>query len=260
MANDEIGKRMKKYEYVSRAYLTTRTPVIIRVDGRAFHTFTRRFDRPFDEVLVDAMRDTMQYLCSNIQGCVVGYTQSDEISLALVDYKKLNSAAWFDYNIQKCASIAASMATLAFNKAFDAAVNNYASREDADERRLGVLNAARSKGAMFDARVFNIPKEEVCNYFYWRQLDAVRNSIQMVGQSQFSHSELHNKSCANIRQMLLDEKGIDWEKLPSYLRFGSCCVKRDFSFQIDRDIPMFLSENRGYIENLIIFSGISAEK
>lgn len=118
MFNEDLGDRMKKYEHITRTHLTPRTPAIIRVDGRAFHTFTRGFKRPFDEVLVSAMQRTMQYLCENVQGCVLGYAQSDEISLVMVDYKKLNSAAWFDYNIQKCASIAASMATMAFNSFF----------------------------------------------------------------------------------------------------------------------------------------------
>lgn len=118
MVKDALGDRMKKYEYVSRTYLTPRTPVIIRIDGKAFHTFTRGFQKPFDGVLVKTMQETMKFLCENIQGCVLGYTQSDEITLVLVDYKKINSCAWFDYNIQKCASVAASMATMAFNKFF----------------------------------------------------------------------------------------------------------------------------------------------
>ena len=101
----EFDKRMKKYEYVSRTYLTTRTPVIIRIDGKCFHSFTRGFKKPFDEILSDTMQETMKYLCENIQGCVLGYTQSDEITLILVDYKDIDTCAWFDYNIQKCPNI-----------------------------------------------------------------------------------------------------------------------------------------------------------
>jgi len=101
-----------------------RTPVAIRIDGKAFHTFTRGFNKPFDDVLISAMQDTMKYLCENIQGCVLGYTQSDEITLILVDYKRLNSSAWFDYKVQKMCSIAASMATMAFNKAFNEGVRH----------------------------------------------------------------------------------------------------------------------------------------
>lgn len=105
MLIDDLGDRMKKYEYVTRTYLMRRTPVIIRVDGKAFHTFTRGFARPFDEVFSRSMQVTMQYLCENIQGCVLGYTQSDEITLVLIDYKELDSQVWFDYNnpeVRKC--------------------------------------------------------------------------------------------------------------------------------------------------------------
>ena len=127
--NDALGNRMKTYENVTRNYLTRRMPVIIRIDGKSFHTFTRGFKRPFDDVLVKSMQDTMKYLCENIQGCVLGYTQSDEITLVLVDYQNRDTSAWFDNNIQKMASVSASMATMAFNEAFslysgDWAINN----------------------------------------------------------------------------------------------------------------------------------------
>lgn len=116
---DDLGTRMKTfYEGIPKTRLMRRCPVAIRIDGKAFHTFTRGFNKPFDEVLIEAMQETMRYLCENIQGCVLGYTQSDEITLILVDYKKLNSSAWFDYEVQKMCSIAASMATMAFNNFF----------------------------------------------------------------------------------------------------------------------------------------------
>ena len=115
---DSLGDRMKRYEYANRDYLTRRIPAIIRVDGKAFHTFTRGMKKPFDEVLATTMHETMRYLCKNIQGCVFGYTQSDEITLVLTDYATISTDAWFGYNVQKMCSIAASMATLAFNTAF----------------------------------------------------------------------------------------------------------------------------------------------
>lgn len=178
--------------------MTTRTPVIIRIDGKAFHTFTRGFQKPFDDVLSKTMQETMKYLCENIQGCVLGYTQSDEITLVLVDYRNIDTSAWFDYNIQKCASVAASMATMAFNKFFNKRANDYINSvlelQDIDippeSEYIEVLNRAIDKGAMFDARVFNIPKDEVCNNLLWRQNDATRNSIQMVGRAYFSHKQL----------------------------------------------------------------------
>lgn len=297
--NDDLGTRMKEfYEQIPKTKLMRRTPVIIRIDGRAFHTFTRGFNRPFDEVLIKTMQETTKYLCENIQGCVLGYTQSDEITLVLVDYKKLNSSAWFDYEVQKMCSIAASMATIAFNKLFNHYylslwdITTFGIDEESDEKDVQLLeetfgfsreyilskefkttvenyNNALTKGAMFDARVFNIPKEEVTNCIYWRQLDASRNSIQMVGQANFSHKELQNKSCNMIQDMLMTQKGINWNDLPTYQKRGSCVIKNRMICEpygnrmlcndvseghwiIDTEIPIFKGEGREYIEKLIM--------
>lgn len=277
--HDDLGVRMKTfYEQIPKTKLMRKCPVAIRIDGRAFHTFTRGFQKPFDEVLIKSMQETMKYLCENIQGCVLGYTQSDEITLILVDYKKLTSSAWFDYEVQKICSIAASMATMAFNKAFVKEVKKYSFElsmgihTDEERRLLDIYHKAIDKGAMFDARCFNIPKEEVTNLCYWRQLDASRNSIQMVGQANFSHKELQNKSCNDIQDMLMSQKGINWNDLPTYQKRGSCCVRnkiiiesdgvmataqlRDTSrseneWIIDTDIPIFKGEGREYIDRLV---------
>lgn len=273
--HDDLGVRMKTfYEQIPKTKLMRRCPVAIRIDGKAFHTFTRGFHKPFDEVLIKSMQETMKYLCENIQGCVFGYTQSDEITLILVDYKKLTSSAWFDYEVQKICSIAASTATMAFNKFFRYNVGDYL-YENYDDQYLAdyikILQNAVDKGAMFDARCFNIPKEEVTNLVYWRQLDASRNSIQMVGQACFSHKELQNKSCNDIQDMLMIQKGINWNDLPTYQKRGSCCVKmyqtangvfeshaedelvengRTY-WSIDTNIPIFKGEGREYIDRLV---------
>lgn len=278
---DDLGVRMKTfYEQIPKTKLMRRCPVAIRIDGKAFHTFTRGFQKPFDEVLIKSMQETMKYLCENIQGCILGYTQSDEITLILVDYKKLTSSAWFDYEVQKICSIVASMATMAFNKFFEKYVDEYrfskwdgASKyEDGTWGYIQTLLNAVDKSAMFDARCFNIPKEEVTNLVYWRQLDASRNSIQMVGQANFSHKELQNKSCNDIQDMLMTQKGINWNDLPIYQKRGSCCVRnkiiistdgvketaqlRDTSkseneWIIDTEIPIFKGEGREYIDRLV---------
>lgn len=282
--HDELSKRMKEYyEQIPKTKLMRRTPVIIRIDGKAFHSFTKRFKRPFDDVLIESMQQTMKYLCENIQGCVLGYHQSDEISLVLVDYQKLTSDAWFDYEVQKICSISASMATMAFNKLLYKIIDDYAntdevlgalygdaqSDKETIQRYFLALKDALAKGAMFDARCFNIPKEEVTNYIYWRQLDATRNSIQMVGQANFSHKELHGKSCNQIQDMLMTQKGINWNDLPVYQKRGSCCIKEYYSavelstytgsidaitrtrWIIDKEIPIFKGEDRNYIDKLI---------
>lgn len=271
MDKTTLGDRMKNnYENISRYYLTRRMPVIIRIDGKAFHTFTRGFKKPFDDVLVKTMQDTMKYLCENIQGCVLGYTQSDEISLVLTDYAELTTDAWFGNNLQKMCSVSASMATLAFNKAFNDNIVMYIDNHlDAD---CGVTKDlteyARNKGAMFDSRVFTIPKEEVCNYMLWRQQDATRNSIQSVGQANFSQKELHGKSCNDIQDMLMTQKGVNWNDYATTLKRGSCCIKVDDSLTeydevgnisdyiqrskwvIDNEIPIF-TQDRNYVEKLI---------
>ena len=277
-AHDDLGLRMKTfYEQIPKTRLMRRCPVAIRIDGKAFHTFTRGFQKPFDEVLIKSMQQTMKYLCENIQGCVLGYTQSVEITLILVDYKKLTSSAWFDYEVQKMCSIAASMTTMAFNRAFaknvgDYCTYNYECMDNTHENYEHILSLAVDKGAMFDARCFNIPKEEVTNLVYWRQLDASRNSIQMLGQANFSHSELQNKSFNDIQDMLMMQKGINWNDLPVYQKRGSCCVRnkivvksngimetiqlRDTSkseneWIVDKNIPIFRGEDRNYIDKLI---------
>ncbi len=285
MDTSALAKRMKQYEAVPKNTLTRRTPVIIRVDGRAFHTFTRGFKKPFDNVLMQAMQDTMKYLCENIQGCVLGYTQSDEITLILVDYKKLNSEAWFDYEVQKMCSIVASMATLEFNRSMKRRavmfVNQKTEKEKTRDdmyRQFGVYSKAVNKGAMFDARVFNLPKEEVTNNIYWRQLDASRNSIQMVGQAYFSHKELQHKTCNQIQDMLMTQKGIDWNDLRTSYKRGSCCVrnrrvisvsadgtatcelrnpkKPEREWIIDTEVPIFKGDGRKYIDELILVGGV----
>ena len=277
--NDELGIRMKEfYEAVPKTKLVRRMPVAIRIDGKAFHTFTRGMAKPFDEVLIKSMQETMQYLCKNIQGCVFGYTQSDEITLILVDYKELNTSAWFDNEVQKICSISASMATMAFNRAFVKNVDEWGrstfpdwdeggtnEEVNADLLKLNdVYQRVIEKGAMFDSRCFNIPKEEVTNLIYWRQLDATRNSIQMVGQANFSHSELQNKTCNMIQDMLHEQKGINWNDYPTVCKRGTAVIKDGSLYtgssledgwhegwKIDTEMPILKGENRAYIDDLV---------
>ena len=277
MDRSDLAERMKGYEKRNRYYLQRRMPVILRLDMRAGHSFTKGFKRPFDEVFIKSMQETAKYLCENIQNCKLSYQQSDEITLLLVDYDKLNTDCFFDYRVDKLCSIAASMATMAFNKYFydNVFVYNATAAVDLSDKKYPfkeVYSKAVNNGAMFDARCFNIPKEEVTNNFYWRQLDASRNSIQMVGQANFSHKELQNKSCNDIQDMLMTQKGINWNDLPTYQKRGSCCVRnkiviesdgvmataqlRDTSkseneWIIDMDIPIFKGEGREYVDRLV---------
>ena len=255
--SDALGTRMKEfYEAIPKNKLMRRTPVAIRIDGKAFHTFTRGFKKPFDTLLMESMQETMKYLCENIQGCVFGYTQSDEITLILIDYQTFDTAAWFDYEVQKIASVSASMATLAFNRIFCNKINDYlekADLRDKDEDKYSdcIINSL-NKGAMFDSRVFNIPKEEVCNLVYWRQQDATRNSIQMVGRAYFSHKELNKKSCDDIQDMLFKTYNINWNDFPIACKRGSACIKdENGKWFVDLNMPILKNEDRQYVDSLI---------
>ena len=280
MDRSDLANRMKEYEKAGQRYLTRRMPVLLRLDGCHFHSYVKKFKRPFDEVLIKTMQETTKYLCENIQGAALGYCQSDEITILLVDYKNLNSSAWFDNRQNKIESVAASMCTMAFNKFLsknieDCVFDTLNGANKTQKEYIETLREAEEKGAYFDCRAFNIPKEEVTNNFYWRQLDASRNSIQMVGQANFSHNELQNKSCNDIQDMLLIQKGINWNDLPTYQKRGSCIVKEEYCVNqsgeetsdikqdrseiytkrsrwiIDKNIPIFRCEDREYIERLV---------
>jgi tRNA(His) 5'-end guanylyltransferase len=267
MNNDSLGDRMKGYENIERKYLTRRMPVLIRIDGSHFHSFTKGFQRPFDMILMKTMWDTAQYLCKNVMGCKIAYTQSDEITLLLTDYDTLTTQAWFDKNVQKMVSISASMATLAFNNSFSLNAWNYQNTgvdesydEFIDKEVEKYINIYRKRynTALFDSRVFNIPKEEVCNAFIWRQQDATRNAIQMVGQANFSHKQLQSKTCNQIQEMLFQEKSINFNDLPTYQKRGACIVKNQYDkdgtmrsrWIVDENIPIF-TQDRDYIEKYL---------
>ena len=276
--HDDLGTRMKEYEKRNQYYLQKRTPVAIRVDGRSFHTFTKGFKRPFDDVLIKTMQETAKYMCENMGNAKFAYVQSDEITIILVDYDTLETDCWFNYRTDKLCSISASMATMAFNKFFKKNAENYIQNCATDYETDGlygkgtpeyqlceIYQKAVEKGAMFDARCFNIPKEEVTNLIYWRQLDATRNSIQMVGQANFSHKELQNKTCNMIQDMLHEQKGINWNDYPTVCKRGTAVIKDDSSFytgsslenrwhegwKIDIEMPILKGEDRAYVDDLV---------
>lgn len=267
----KLSDRMKRYESTTDVSLPLKTPAIIRIDGKAFHTFTRGLKKPFDEILMTSMQETMLALCEDIQGCVLGYTQSDEISLVLIDYQTVKTAAWFDYRVQKCASIASSKATKHFNRIFAKHANewidNYheAWNVSEDEHKYArTLMRCIEEGAEFDARIFPMPVSEVCNYLYWRQDDATRNSIQMLGRAYFSKKEMDRKSNNQVQDMLFMKHNINWNDCPTAQKRGTCCIKVEQEFLdkdnrtfkrkkwvIDRNIPIFVGEGRAYVDNLI---------
>ena len=268
---DSIGDRMKTYENVERRYLTKRMPTLIRIDGKAFHNFTKGFQRPFDPVFAEAMWETAKYLCKNVMGCKAAYVQSDEITLLLTDWDTLTTQAWFDKNINKMVSVSASMATMAFNNAFAKLAERdhqkyvaltTPAEQNTEEglkwHKICKTRLERIGTAMFDGRVWNVPKEEVVNNFIWRQQDATRNAIQMLAQSEFSHKELHGKSCDQIQELLFQERNINFNDLPTFQKRGACVIKETYDkdgtkrtrWVVDKDIPIFTAD-REYIEKFL---------
>jgi tRNA(His) guanylyltransferase len=239
MKKDDFGNRMKGYENVFRQVLPRRMPVIIRIDGCHFHTYTKGMNKPFDEDLTKAMWETCKYLAQNIMGCKMVYHQSDEISLLITNYDKLTTESWFQNNIQKIVSVAASMTTAKFNEVMRGKYPN-------------------KPLATFDARAWVLPHDEVNNYFLWRQQDATKNSISMVAQANFPHNQLQNLNGKQMQEKLYVEKGINWNDLPVWQKRGVCISKQYYKkgeairskWDVDLVTPIF-SQNREYINQYV---------
>ncbi len=223
---DSIGERMKtNYEQVWTIRLPMRLPTIIRLDGKNFHTFTRKMKRPFDKLFIGDMAGLAYYLCENIQTAQFAYSQSDEISILLHPYKKLTSQAWFGGEIQKMVSISAGLAS------------SWMSVEYEEE-------------VVFDSRVFVLPESEVCNYFLWRQQDWTRNSIQMVAQGLYSHKELLNKNTSELQELIF-QKGVNWNDLETHLKRGFVVRKDNEGNRFVDWSPPIFSQDRNYIERYL---------
>lgn len=229
MKNLDIGERMKyNYEQPYLLRFPLRMPLIIRIDGKGFHQFTKNMKKPFDNELIDRMALLSKYMYDNLQGVVLTYCQSDEISILVHNYKKLESQSPYNNELQKLVSITAGMASAYFSNLY-------------------------GKIAIFDSRAFVLPEQEVCNYFIWRQLDAVRNSISMVANSLYSHKQLHKKNSSDKQEMIF-AKGQNWNDYPTHQRRGFCVRNGE----IDLEIPEF-TKDRAYIEDLLTVRSLTIE-
>jgi tRNA(His) guanylyltransferase len=246
---DALGQRMKeRYEDRIRILLPRRSYTVIRIDGKAFHSYTRNLKRPFDDSISYAMDRTAIELCSSIQGVQIAYVQSDEISIITTDFDNIHTEAWFNGNLQKIVSISSSMATAAFN-----------------EEIIAQCSSTHSfKSATFDARAFVIPdREEVLNYLIWRQQDATRNSIQMVAQSLYSHKELHGKNSSQLQEMIF-RKGQNWDDYSIRNKRGHAIIRvatpeDRHKWIADTNTPIF-TQDRDYLYNKIPVHGYEQSK
>lgn len=272
MSKDSLGDRMKSYEDSYRISLPIRMPVILRIDGKAFHSYTKGCKKPVDQGLVDTMNLTAKYLCEHVQGCQIAYVQSDEISLLLNNFKTLDTQSWFDNTLQKMVSISASMASVTFTTE-SWRIWGFQKYNEGQENEF---SEAIIKPAYFDSRAFIVPKEDVCNYFLWRQQDATRNSVQMLARTLYSHKECNNKNNSELQEMCF-KKGFNWNDCPTSQKRGRCIVKTKTLKQgvnpkngnvfmahrtewvVDNEIPIF-SQDRNYINKLVEEPELNLEK
>lgn len=261
---DKLGDRMKRYESVSDLKLVIKTPVIIRIDGKAFHTLTKTLDSPFDALYTRAMNQTMMRLVKVIPNIRFGYVQSDEISLCLLE-PSVYSDAWFDNRVSKLCSIAAAEATLAFHQALRQELLNYTG----DLHSFGVQHSTEKYQALldkavFDARAFNLPSLEVVNYFIWRQQDCRRNAVLSTGQHYFGQKGINRLQTPGIIQKLKDEKNFDFDQdTDLQYQLGRVCYRDQVSrptkdndevlrwdYVLDCQPPVFATD-RAYIEDCL---------
>jgi len=246
-----LGDRMKSFEVAVGNQLIPRMPTIIRVDGKAFHTFTKKINNTNDpssefgpsEMFHSVMTSTAMGLCNYIQNATIAYHQSDEISILLRDYDKFETQQWFGGKVQKIVSTSAAMAASYFNHSWQRIF-------DEDPTLFNELG-------LFDSRVFQVPKEDVNNYFLWRQQDATRNSINFIGQKHFSHKELQFKSTSDVQEMLWSEFDCNWNDFATWKKRGQCIVKntdgnysQSTPWVVDPNIPIF-SKDTDYINKLV---------
>ena len=236
---DQLGDRMKRYEARAASSLVPKVPMLLRLDGRAFHTLTHGLAKPYDLTLGRCMEAAARAVCEDVSGARLAFIQSDEVSVLVIDYQTPTTQGWFDYAVQKVVSVAASVATGAFNAEWSQAYGSVAT---------------------FDCRAWSLPREEVCNYFIWRQQDAVRNSIQGLAQAHFSHKALHGKNTTELQDMLVLDRGINWNDCPVPQKRGVCLYRETYEAETptgepatrhrwvaDVQVPIF-TQNRNYIE------------
>lgn len=241
MSKDNLGDRMKGYENAFRTHLPKRMPVILRIDGKAFHSFTKGLEKPFSRFLAVCFWETTKYVAKEMMGTKIAYHQSDEVSFLLTNYSKLTTESWFDNNLQKMVSVVSSLFTYKFNE---------------------FIKGHIDKPALFDCRAFVLPKEEVVNYFIWRQQDATKNSISMVAQANFPHKQLQGLNGKQMQEKLWQEKDINWNDLPTWQKRGVCVTKVEYNketeegnvlrtkWDFDLDIPIF-TQDRDYIGKFV---------
>ena len=253
-----LKDEMDRYESTVSMSLKTKTPVFIRLEGKSFGAFTQHFQKPYDPIMTRTMQQTAKQLCAEANGCVFAYTASNEITLILTDYHKWNSVPWLDYDVMRMCSAAASIATIAFSKAFADSMEWFLQTYNGNDKDnlYTAYCEASNYGARFEAVCFNVPEDRVCEMVFHQQYQWRRNSILSLANQNFSHREVVGKTLDELHEMLA-EKGIFWHDLPTEYRHGSCCSKgvnpfgRKKKWRIDTEMPLLTDSNQIYLQQIM---------
>lgn len=269
MKQDSLGNRMKMYEHgytgeestwtigsAGNQIVSSYEPVFVRIDGKAFSTWTKQMNatKPFSKPLSYLFQKATIKTCEEIGQVIMAYSQSDEVTFLLNGWQNPQSQIYFGGKVQKIASVLASTFTAFFN------VDGYIFMEET-KSKVWPHEYTPWIPAFFDARVWNVPENEIENVFIWRQMDAKRNSIQTLAQSMFSHKQLHGINTQDMKKML-SEEGIDWEECSNLQKWGFAVYKENYDlpqadgvivrsrWKVDTDIPFFVDSREYLIEKI----------
>ena len=267
MKKEDITKSM--FEDMSYMFLKRNSPAIIMIEGEDYREFVSKFQKPFDPLFTDTMQQTLKYMCENIPCCIFGYTKEFEVTILLLPPKDISEKTWFGRDVQKITSMAASMATVKFNKYFEKTAKSYvmAGNNFDETRKLSAMQGyvnAIDKGAFFTAKCFNIALNDIPEYIYKQQKESIHTGVQLMGRTYFSEEELRGKTQADIQFMVFDKAGINFDSYLPENKRGSACVRshraeemlehmgiEDELWEINKDVPVLKPENREFI-NLIL--------
>jgi len=235
--NDIFGDRMKEYEKLQNQRFMKNLPVLVRLDGKNFSKFTKGLKRPFDENLISLFVDTTKYLLAE-SNALMGYTQSDEITLLLYSSNKYDSEIFHGGKIQKIISVLSSMTTAFFNSK----IPQY-------------IPQKQDNLALFDCRAWQVPTlEEAANVFLWRENDASKNSISMVASEYYSHKDLMNKNSKEKQEMIYEYSGVNWNDYPNAFKRGTFIQKKIISSTFTpEEIENFSDKHKAKLNPLLKF-------
>lgn len=242
---DLMGNRFKNYEACSSIHLIPGTPKVIRLDGKAFHTFTRDCEQPYDWDIMYSMSKGATAVMKEIGGSArFAYIQSDECSIVINDKPKIESSPWFDNNLVKMASVASSIMSVNFSYAFHIAKQ---------KNVLGDATIQGFKPAYFDARIFAVPTiDEMHNAILWRQFDAIKNFKSQYARHYFSQKQVDGKNGNQKVEMMRTLHNFDWETAHTWTKRGIVVRRGSMGkFEIDSEIPEFKTD-RDYLKNMYV--------